>query len=224
MIFAFSVRPFEHGDMDDSKWIYVSVGFSLIVFIVYAMVSLVQYLIHRKILRWHISLEVGVYVFFFLIYAILTYFYYRSPMVEGFYGFTEFLEKIIFNIFLIMTPILFVARRFVLQFLPPPDTEILIRGENKLDILRLQQSDLICISNAQNYVEIYYLHDGELKTKLIRSSLKKMQSDIDFLMQVHRSHLINPTHFKSWKDAKTVSLTHLDLPVSKNYKEQLLSL
>ncbi|MEM6803950.1 MAG: LytTR family DNA-binding domain-containing protein, partial [Bacteroidota bacterium] len=80
------------------------------------------------------------------------------------------------------------------------------------------------ISNAQNYVEIFYLEANELKTKLIRSSLKKILADADFLIQIHRSHLINPTHFKSWKDSQTIYLGQIELPVSKSYKDKLKSL
>lgn len=79
-------------------------------------------------------------------------------------------------------------------------------------------------SNAQNYIEIFYTDNGQLKSKLIRYSLKKIQEDFDFLVQIHRSHLINPSHFKYWKNPNTIFLTQIELPVSKNYKEQLLSL
>ncbi|WP_423976573.1 LytTR family transcriptional regulator DNA-binding domain-containing protein [Kaistella sp.] len=83
---------------------------------------------------------------------------------------------------------------------------------------------MICVSNSQNYVEIFFLVESQIKTKLIRSTLKKIQKDFDFLIQIHRSHLINPTHFKAWKNQETIFLTQIELPVSKNYKEQLLSL
>ena len=51
-----------------------------------------------------------------------------------------------------------------------------------------------------------------------------MQADFDFLVRIHRSHLINPVHFKSWKDAHTLSLTQIEVPVSKNYKKALEAL
>jgi len=101
---------------------------------------------------------------------------------------------------------------------------IIIKEENKLDILKIRKQDLICVSNGQNYVEIFFIDESQLKTKLIRSTLKKVQHDFDFLVQVHRSHLINPAHFKAWKNQDTISLTQIELPVSKNYKERLLSL
>ncbi|NHQ66882.1 LytTR family DNA-binding domain-containing protein, partial [Elizabethkingia miricola] len=66
--------------------------------------------------------------------------------------------------------------------------------------------------------------DNQLKTKVIRSTLKKVQYDFDFLIQIHRSHLINPSHFKAWKDQNTIFVTQKELPVSKSYKDSLMSL
>ncbi|MNR46912.1 LytTr DNA-binding domain protein [compost metagenome] len=83
---------------------------------------------------------------------------------------------------------------------------------------------MVCVSNAQNYVEIFYIENEKLHSKLIRSSLKKTLDDFTFLVQIHRSHLINPSHFKSWRNSNTVILTQIELPVSKNYKESVLTL
>lgn len=123
-----------------------------------------------------------------------------------------------------VTPILFLARRYLNGLLNNTDDTITLRGDNKLDVLKIKRADLVCISNAQNYVEVFYIDQGELKTKLLRSSLKQMEQDVDFLIRIHRSHLINTSHFKSWVDTKTIALTHMELPVAKNYKERLLSL
>jgi len=223
-LFAFFARPFEHGTMDLRVWVLVSVGFSLIAFISYAIVSFSQRYVFQKWNRWSVWLEVGAYLLFYILYTIITYSYYKSSLIKGNYGFSVYFVKIIINIVLILTPILFFIRRYSLKLIPAAKDDITIKGENKLDVLKIKQSELICISNSQNYVEIFYLENNELKSKLIRSSLKKMQTDFEFLLQVHRSHLINPTHFKSWKDSATISLTQMELPVSKNYKNQLLSL
>ena len=136
----------------------------------------------------------------------------------------EFLQVIILKSALISTPIIVLARIYSVKLIPIQDENIIIRGENKLDILKIRKSDLVCVSNSQNYVEIFYMEESQIKTKLIRSTLKKVQKDFDFLVQIHRSHLINPTHFKAWKNQDTIFLTQIELPVTKNYKEQLLSL
>tara|TARA_R110001592_G_scaffold38401_1_gene126611 strand:- start:6529 stop:7272 length:744 start_codon:yes stop_codon:yes gene_type:complete len=225
-VFSFFTKPFEHGEMDLEKWFYVGVGFSLIAFFSYAIISWVQKIIYQKLQHWSIFFEVSIYILFYLLYSTSSFLYYRSSIITGFYDFQEFFMNIILNIIIIFTPIIFIARRYSIKLIPTEkgDVDLTIKGENKLDILNIKQSELVCISNSQNYVEIFYLENEELKTKLIRNSLKKIQNDFDFLTQVHRSHLINPSHFKSWKDSTTISLTQIELPVSKNYKKQLLSL
>ncbi len=224
-LFAFFARPFEHGYMDLEVWIYVSVGFSLLASLSYIVVGFVQQLISQRISHWNVFLEIGVYILFYFLYTLVSYLYYISPFVNGIYHFSEFFVKIILNIILISSPILFFTRRYTLRLIPEAEAEeqITIKGENQLDILIIKPSELICISNAQNYVEIIYLDGQEVKSKLMRSSLKKMQTDLPFLIQVHRSHLINPVHFRSWKDATTISLSKIELPVSKKYKHQLPS-
>ncbi|MEM7372995.1 MAG: LytTR family DNA-binding domain-containing protein [Bacteroidota bacterium] len=223
-LFAFFTRPFEHGVMDLRKWILVSVGFNVLAFLSYVAMAWIQKLVYDKRSSWNAGLEISAFFLFYLLFTLTTYVYYKSPIINGFYDLAEFFLKICVNTFLLITPILFIARRYSLKLIPPKVEYITIKGENKLDILKIKQTELVCISNAQNYVEIFFLENNQIKTKLIRTSLKKLQAEFGFLLQIHRSHLINPDHFKSWKDANTISLTQIDLPVSKNYKKRLPSL
>jgi len=225
-LFAWFTRPYEHGQMNQQIWINVSVGFSLFASLSYLLTAGIQNSVYKKLTYWNGYLESGVYLVFFTFYSISTYYLYKSSLINGYYDFGEFMIEIIFNIFLILTPLLFIARQYIAKLIPQEEEQehIILKGENKLDFLKIKQSELVCISNAQNYVEIYYLEQGEIRTKLIRTSLKKLQAEFPFLLQIHRSHLINPEHFKSWVDSHTISLNQLELPVSKNYKEGLLSL
>ncbi|KUJ49732.1 LytTR family DNA-binding domain-containing protein [Chryseobacterium sp. JAH] len=229
-IFAFFIRPFDDGTISFAMWILISVGFSLIAFLCYGLLAVFQKFLYQKVSKWNVGFEITSIVFFQLLFLISTYVYYKS-ILNGGYAFLEFFRTIILKLALISTPIIIFARIYVVQLIPakvenilPENEDIIIRGENKLDILKIMKSDLICVSNAQNYVEIFFLDGHQLRTKLIRSTLKKIQNDCDFLVQIHRSHLINPSHFKSWKNPDTISLTQIELPVSKNYKEHLLSL
>lgn len=223
-LFAFFVRPFEHGRMDLQVWIKVSVGFSLIAFLCYGLISFLQKTIYQKTTKWTTGLEIMILVVFYILYTVGTYVYYKSSIIKGNYDFFKFFKEIILIASLIITPILILVRTYAVKLIPAKSDSITIKGDNKLDILKIKQSDLICISNSQNYVEIFYLENGQLRSKLIRSSLKKIQTDFEFLIQIHRSHLINPEHFKSWKDSTTILLTQIELPVSKNYKERVLAL
>lgn len=223
-LFAFIIRPFDDGTLNFRLWVLISIGFSLMALASYTLLALIQKKVYQKLLRWNTYLEISSFVFFYLIYLISIYGYYKSPFLNGGYSFIEFTTIIFLKLALITSPVIILARKYLIKLIPVKEDILIIRGDNKLDLLRVTKSDLICVSNAQNYIEIFHTDNGKLKSKLIRYSLKKIQEDFDFLVQIHRSHLINPSHFKSWKNSNTISLTQMELPVSKNYKEHLLSL
>lgn len=223
-LFAFIIRPFDDGTLNFRLWLLISIGFSLMLFVSYSLLAIIQKRVYLKLSRWNIRLEIASLVFFYLVYLIGIYIYYKSPLIGGGYSFIEFTTIIFLKLMLISAPVIILSRRYLIKLIPIKEDMLKIKGDNKLDILKIKKSDLICVSNAQNYIEIFYTDNGQLKSKLIRYSLKKIQEDFDFLVQIHRSHLINPSHFKYWKNPNTIFLTQIELPVSKNYKEQLLSL
>jgi hypothetical protein len=223
-IFAFIIKPFDDGTLNFRAWFLISFGFSVLAFLCYATLAVLQKSIYEKTAKWNISLEVISILFFYLMYCIGVYAYYKSPILNGGYSFTNFFSIIFIKVALILTPVLILSRRYLIKMIPVKEDFLIIRGENRLDVLKIKKADLVCISNAQNYIEIFYIENNLLRSKLIRSTLKKVQEDFDFLLQIHRSHLINPLHFKSWRNPNRIALTQIELPVSKNYKETLLSL
>lgn len=219
--FAFFIRPFDRG-IYFYDWHKISISYSLVAFLVYGLVAVIQKLIYQKYLKWHIGFEVFIVLLFHLLYLIVAYGHYKSPIYNGIATFTEFSNRILKSM-LFTAPILVLARIYLSRYIPKKADKITIKGENKLDVLRLDKADLVYVTNAQNYVEIFFVSNGEFSSRLIRSSLKKILKDLSFLVQVHRSYLINPMHFQSWKNQNTISLTQIDIPVSKNYKHNLLT-
>ena len=223
-VFAFIIKPFDDGTINFRAWFLISFGFSIAAFLCYGLLTIIQKSFYERITKWNVGLEITSLIFFYLVYLFGVYAYYKSPILNGGYSFSEFFSVIFIKVALILTPILILARRYLIRLIPVKEDFLVIKGENKLDVLKIKKADLVCISNAQNYVEIFYTENGKLRSKLIRSSLRKVQDDFTFLVQIHRSHLINPSHFKSWRNQNTIILTQIELPVSKNYKETLLTL
>ncbi len=223
-VFAFIIKPFDDGTINLRAWFYISFSFSCMAFLCYGLLAIIQKKVYKRIGKWNISLEITAISLFHLLYLMGVFAFYKSPVLNGGYSFSEFFSVIFIKVALIVTPVIILARRYLIKLIPIKGDLLIIKGENKLDILKINKADLVCISNAQNYVEIFYLENGKLRSKLIRSSLKKVQDDFDFLIQIHRSHLINPMHFKSWRNTNTIILTQIELPVSRNYKETLLTL
>jgi len=222
--FAFIIKPFDDGTLNFRSWLLISLGFSLLAFFCYSILAVLQKIIYKKISKWNLGLETISILFFFIIYLFGIYTFYKSPILKGGYNFAAFFSVIFIKVALILAPVIILARRYLIKLIPVKDDVLTFIGENKLDILKIKKADLVCISNAQNYVEIFYLENEKLHSKLIRTSLKKVQDDFTFLLQIHRSHLINPMHFKSWRNSNTIILTQIELPVSKNYKEAVLTL
>ncbi|AWK07335.1 LytTR family transcriptional regulator [Flavobacterium crocinum] len=223
-IFAFIIKPFDDGTINFRAWFLISFGFSLMALFCYGLLAIVQKSFYKRIEKWNISLEIFAVFLFYLMYLIGVFAFYKSPILNGGYTFSQFFSIIFIKVALILTPVIILARRYLIKLIPVKDDILLFKGENRLDILKIKKADLVCISNAQNYVEIFYLENDKLCSKLIRSSLKKVQDDFGFLVQIHRSHLINPMHFKSWRNTNTIILTQIELPVSRNYKDVLLAL
>lgn len=223
-VFAFIIKPFDDGTINLRGWFLISFGFSFMAFLCYGFLAILQKSFYERIKKWNIGLEITAVFLFHVLYLIVVFAFYKSPILNGGYSFAEFFSIIFIKVALILTPVIVLARRYLIKLIPMQDDFMLFRGENRLDVLKIKKEDLVCISNAQNYVEIFYIENDKLRSKLIRSSLKKVQDNFGFLVQIHRSHLINPMHFKSWRNSNTIILTQIELPVSRNYKDVLLAL
>ena len=220
--FGFFINPFDD-PFFDYKWVPISIGFGVLIFLCYAVIALIQNIVYQKILRWNVIFESITIISFCLLFTVVLYAYSKSDLVNSAYSFSYF-SLLMAKTSMVLIPILILARIYVVKLIPAKETILTIKGDNKLDILKVYPSDVIAVSSSQNYIEIFFVDGGKLSSKLIRSSLKKIQQEVPFLLQVHRSHLINPSHFKSWKNQNTIYLTQMEVAVSKNYKEVMLSL
>ncbi len=199
----------------------------------YGVISCISYLIlipiqnwmFSKFGRWTLFLEILFIGIFNFLAWIGSYLYYRSDIINGEYSFEKFTTQVYYPIFFVLLSILVFARWFLnRKAQSEPLKKIILKGENKLDVLQINPTDLVCISSADNYVEVHYLKGKNLQKKLLRNTLKNIHADIPNLVRVHRSHIINPIHFKDWKNSTTLSLTQLEVPISKKYKESFLAI
>ena len=59
-------------------------------------------------------------------------------------------------------------------------------------------SNILYIESADNYIEVYYLDEGHVKTVLIRNTLKTIDSIFknSSLKRCHRSYMVNIDRIK----------------------------
>ena len=218
------IAPFDASDLSFEIRLQILPPYGLISLAGYMAIVPIQNWLFAKTQKWNLGQEVGILLLFNLLALFGSFLYYKTAIINGTYDFYKFTFEVYYPIFFLLLPIIIFGRWFLTkQARTPKKDEILLSGENKYDLLKIKFSDLIAVSSADNYVEVTYLTNARIKKKLLRNTLKNIAMEIPDLVRVHRSHMINPAHFKEWKNGTTIILLDdFEVPVSKNYKQALL--
>lgn len=84
-----------------------------------------------------------------------------------------------------------------------PESEnetIRFMAENNKDFLELNPNTILCISSADNYVEIVYEKDGKVNKQLLRSTLARIEENLlpySFFLRCHRAFIVHIGKIKS---------------------------
>jgi hypothetical protein len=106
---------------------------------------------------------------------------------------------------------------------------VFFESEYKKDSISLTVNSIRVIKSAGNYIEIYYIDNGEMVKHFVRNTLsyaEKLLENYNFIFKCHRTYLVN-THFikKAEGSPQGVKLEveNLDflVPVSRNYLSKL---
>ena len=110
---------------------------------------------------------------------------------------------------------------------PPPGT-ITLTGTTS-ESVTLQIADLLYVEAVGNYVKIYQLHDGQVRSDMLRATSKQMEEDLQaypMIVRCHRAFLVNLHQVEQIvSKAGTMQLVikHCDesLPVSRSNMAQV---
>jgi len=102
-------------------------------------------------------------------------------------------------------------------------------GQGSKDQITLSLGNFLYGKSQDNYVELYYLENKQLKKILIRSSLSNLSKSINniVIVRCHRSYMVNllqVTAVKGGNHEMTLDIDHFDatVPVSKSYQDSTL--
>lgn len=105
--------------------------------------------------------------------------------------------------------------------------EIEIKGENEGEHLSLDSFQMLFAKSAENYLDIFYLDNDEVKHKIFRLSLSQMCKQVEgsSLLRCHRSYIVNRQKIlKIRGNAQGYFLTlpqiNDEIPVSRIYLNQ----
>ncbi len=99
-------------------------------------------------------------------------------------------------------------------------------GEMRLSIRR---ENLILIESADNYIEVWYLNNGQIKKSLIRNTLMRVAKELEPLniRRCHRSYIVNLEHIKVLRREKEGVFIDMgiegvpEIPISKTYSSEI---
>lgn len=103
------------------------------------------------------------------------------------------------------------------------------KGQGSKDQITLSLGNFLYGKSQDNYVELYYLENEQLKKFLIRSSLQKLTKSINTfaIVRCQRSYMVNLLQVASVKGGNQELTLHIDhfnttIPVSKSYVSSTL--
>jgi hypothetical protein len=211
-------------------------GYTIIGILTYIITIPIQRMLYKSAGTWTFLQEGLFFLSLLLISGGIGYIFFKFILLENDpYAHTFsyfFFQNVIPTVFLILPVMIFLRWVFsektpVQESTTAKEPTIVIKGENKAEVLHIKTSELVYIESANNYVKVFYLLDGTLKSELFRNKISVLQKEFPFLLKTHRSFLINPVHFLEWKRdaAQTILILKpatTEIPVSKTYKKALV--
>lgn len=172
------------------------VGYGILFFLVFSFGEL---LIPRLFPTLYKQVKKGYVYFgwitcFSVLYVVLAYFY--SRWFQGYeITFVGFLK---FSGYAFLVGVFPIAGLIILSFLKKntreiDDSMITIRGIGRKEKIRLKKSDVLVIRASSNYAEIFFIHDKEVRSKIIRNTMGTIEKQLltkEFI-RCHRSYVIN---------------------------------
>lgn len=227
-VFLYFTEPLDVNEFGDrEKLIYLPL-YGLVGAFVYLIALLFQKFLQQQSSGWLLWKEISFLVVFVILGCVVTRMVYLYVIMVGEpnpYTLGYYLRAIYLPASLTILPIVIVGRwafgKYANKKLQA--TKLVIPGAGTYEGLRLFENDLICIQSSDNYIEVTYLEGDQLKKHLIRNKLSEIESLFPQLQRTHRSHLLNPLHFREWKvksgKHSLVLSRDIEIPVSKSFVE-----
>ena len=226
-VFLYFTEPLDVNEFNDSEQLIYLPLYGLIGAMLYLIILPFQMWLFKKRKHvWTLFNEIVFLALFSFIAIVALRLFYLHFIVEwhpNAYSFWYHLKSILFPAILTILPIVIIGRFAFGKYKEKKleTQKIEVKGKGNYESLRLLLDDLICIQSSDNYVEVFYVSGNHLKKTLIRNKLSVIDETFPELIRTHRSFIINPFHFQSWKTEKGkhfLSLSHnIEVPVSKTY-------
>ncbi|WP_299182561.1 LytTR family DNA-binding domain-containing protein [uncultured Aquimarina sp.] len=216
------------------------IGYGIISFIVYLSLYFLSRYYYSNFKRWRWS-EEFVFCFLYVSIAITISFFYTELSINkrsNFINFDFFIKwfRFIFLGFgIILSVVSFFLRNYygkTIESIEKTDLsynrKVLLKSSLKKESFLVVLAKVIYVKSEDNYVNIYYEEGQEIKKKVMRNTLSSVFDQLESMIRVHRSYIINPRYISSLEGNAQNGKVRLDnieevIPVSKTYFDEVKS-
>ncbi len=246
-VFMFLFQPFELNSLELNVKIKIILGVVIVTFVSLSVSLLLLPSIHPKIFlqgKWNIKKEIlwNIWILFTIMLSYIAYYH-----IVGIDVFEISMVSVLKVLLIALLPVFVLItinqdrlHRIYLKKAKEMNKKledkrwletkvVTILSDYQKDSLSIKVNNILNIRSAGNYIEVFWKEKDEIKRKMIRTSLTKVEEslkDFDFIFKCHRSHLININHIEK------VEGTHMsykvyynkmdeDIPVSRNFSKKL---
>ncbi|WP_405224246.1 LytTR family DNA-binding domain-containing protein [Dokdonia sp. Asnod1-B02] len=225
--FLYFTEPLDVSQLHDSERLYILSLYGFLGALCYVTILPFQYWLFKKTNnQWLLINEISFFLVFVIWSFVVMRSFYMYVVVRGEpnpYSLYYYLTSIFLPAVLTIFPIVLIGRFGFGKYKQKQieEQKIEIKGDGNYEGIRLFLSDLIALEASDNYVEIHFQDNGSYRKQLIRARLSHLEKSLPCMMRTHRSYLINPSHFLSYKTESSklgLVLSHeIFIPVSKTF-------
>lgn len=227
-----ALQPFDTDQFEaDYRFLLLS-GFGIATFGVYVVHSSIENIwYYRKGKVWLVSCEIFS-MFIFCLFSGTVLYIYNTVIVnqedctlETYWRYLRSTVACMVPVF--FPPMLYLRQRFGEKIMPLSSNTILLIGENKNEILKLEKEELLFIKAIENYVEICFVDNTKkVISKTFRQTLSNISQQVPFLEKCHRSYLVNMANITSISgNSQSATITfrmgEKEIPLSKTYYKHI---
>lgn len=227
------LQPFDTSQFQADHKVLLLSGYGILTFVVFVIQGSIEniwYLRFGKV--WRVSHEIIATTIFCLLAGTVLYLYNVYIVNEGKSVSTGSYLNFIFittaaMIPVFVPPMLYLRQKFGERIVPYSDSFIVLTGENKNEVLKLEKDALLFVKAVENYIEICFIDKSKKVTsKTFRQTLSKVCEQLPFLQKCHRSYLVNTATVKeiigNSQGAKiSFAVGEKEIPLSKTYYKDI---
>lgn len=200
------LQPFESYSSDIPFKNLKLIGYGICIIVTILIIHfLEEYWFYKTNDKWSLFQELIILIIGFFFITILSYFY-NTYIVNDLSINTNYILQWMIDFGVPFIPIfmpLWVYLRFrfskvVIKIAPIKNqSKITIKGNNQNEEITFLEKDFVMAKAQSNYVDVYYLKEGELIKIMIRTTLSNLIKSIPSVYHIHRSYIVNPLKIES---------------------------